>query len=84
MRWPGKSGGLSNYETWQRSRSVRGVEPSSRPAGWRIVPSDDVREGSPRRAAEPRGEASRREPVFAGESPPWPSVGTLIHLLLER
>jgi hypothetical protein len=48
----GESGGLVNHETWQRSRSARGVEPSSRPAGWWLFPSDDVREGSPRRAAE--------------------------------
>lgn len=54
MRWPGESGGFLNCETSQRSRSARGVEPSSRPAGWRIVPSGDVREGSPRRAGERR------------------------------
>jgi hypothetical protein len=48
MRWPGKSGGFLNYETWQRSRSARGVEPSSRPAGWGIFASDGVREGSGR------------------------------------
>src|ERR1035441_463069 len=43
MRWPGESGGLLNYETWQRSRSARGVEPLPRPAGWRVVPSHDRR-----------------------------------------
>ena len=40
-------------ETWQRSGSARGVESSSRPAGRRFA-SDDVRERSPRRAAERR------------------------------
>lgn len=40
-------------ETWQRSGSARGVESSSRPAGRRFA-SDDVREGSARRAAERR------------------------------